>query len=117
MLEKIGVDRTSVKVVWQEGDPARRILTFCQEEDQLADHRCAETREPRPALRRTIARTVMRKADCSLMMLVSPGKQRELLKNIVVDAEDSPFVEDALQAACEMATHHGQGLGSTLYAN
>jgi len=50
----------------------------------------------------------MRKADCSLMMIVNPSVEPKQLKNIVVNAEDSPFIESALQAACQIGARQEQ---------
>jgi nucleotide-binding universal stress UspA family protein len=109
LLEKIGINPAAVTVVWKEGDPAARILQFCREEkidllvagalkrENLVQHYIG-----------TIARTMMRKADCSLMMLVNPRQQPKPLKNIVVNAEDSPFVEEALRAACTIGASQEQ---------
>jgi nucleotide-binding universal stress UspA family protein len=104
LLETAGLADQQVKVVWEEGEPADLILKVCQQEkiDLLVAG----------ALKRenlvqyyvgTIARNIMRKADCSLMMIVDPSTEPRLLKNIVVNAEDSPFIEEALQAACLIA--------------
>jgi nucleotide-binding universal stress UspA family protein len=42
----------------------------------------------------------MRKADCSLMMITNPSAEPQSIRNVVVNAEDSPFVQEALTAAC-----------------
>src|SRR5271154_4142647 len=109
LLEKTAIADSSVKIVWQEGDPADKILKVCREErvDLLVAG----------ALKRenlvqyyigSIARKMMRKADCSLMMIVNPSTEPKALKNIVVNAEDSPFVEQALQAACQIGADQDQ---------
>lgn len=51
----------------------------------------------------TIARKILRKANCSVLMLIDPSADRKGFQQIVANAEDSPFVEDALAAACDLS--------------
>ncbi len=103
MLEKVGLSEKSVEIIWEDGDPADKILKVCRREkiDLLVAG----------ALKRenlvqyyigTIARKIMRKADCSLMMIINPSAEPRPIRNVVVNAEDSPYVEEALTAACRL---------------
>jgi nucleotide-binding universal stress UspA family protein len=109
LLEKTRLSQNNINIIWQEGEPADTILTVCQQGkiDLLVAG----------ALKRenlvqyyigTIARKIMRKADCSLMMIANPSTQPKALKNIVVSAEDSSFVEEALQTACQIGADQEQ---------
>ena len=101
LLRRVGLEENDVKVVWESGDPAAQILKVCRQEkiDLLVAG----------ALKRenlvqyyigTTARKIMRKADCSLMMIINPLPEPMPVRNVVVNAEDSPYVEEALTAAC-----------------
>ena len=103
LVEKVGLSGKSVKIVWEQGDPADRILKTCQKEN--IDLLIAGALNRENLLKYyigTIARKIMRKADCSLMMITNPSLVHQSIKNIVINAEDSPFVEEALRAACRL---------------
>lgn len=93
-------------IAWQRGKPAEAILKACQENhiDLLL----------MGALRKenlvgyyvgTVARTIMRKASCSIYVLTQPSEEPRPMKNIVVNAEDSPHIGEALRVGCWMAEH------------
>jgi len=101
MLAEAGLHTADVKVLWKNGDPVKEILKACREEkidlliagalkkENLVNHYLG-----------TVARKIMRKADCSVLMITNPSVEGKSLKNIVVNAEDSPYVEPAIYAAC-----------------
>ena len=103
LLEKVGLSGTPVKVIWEQGSPAERILKVCQKEK--IDLLVAGALNREKLLKYyigTVARKIMRRADCSLMMITNPSIQHQPIKNVVVNAEDSPYVEEALTAACRL---------------
>src|SRR5258708_8265522 len=101
LLEKVGLSEKSVKVIWEEGDPADKILKICRKEEiDLLVAGALKRENLVQYYIGTIARKIMRKADCSLMMIVNPSVQPQPIRNVVVNAEDSPYVEEALSAAC-----------------
>lgn len=90
-----------VKVVWQKGKPVEQILATCKQEG--VDLILAGALKKENLLKYyigTIALKILRKADCSVLMLTDPSETPRHFKNIVVNAEDSPYVEDALATAC-----------------
>lgn len=50
----------------------------------------------------TVARKILRRAECSVLLLTNPSIQPAAFRNIVVNAENSPFVEDAIVTACHI---------------
>jgi nucleotide-binding universal stress UspA family protein len=50
----------------------------------------------------TIARKVLRKAGCAVLTIVNPTKEEKPYRNVVVSAEDSPYVKEAISAACQL---------------
>lgn len=101
MLAEAGLLSTDAKVLWKNGDPVKEILKACKEEkidlliagalkkENLVNHYLG-----------TVARKIMRKADCSVLMITNPFVEGKPIKNLVVNAEDSPYVEQAIYAAC-----------------
>lgn len=101
MLSEAGINPATSKVVWKKGDPVKEILKACREEkidlllagalkkENLVNHYLG-----------TVARKIMHKADCSVLMITNPSLESKPLKNIVVNAEDSPYAEHAIHAAC-----------------
>ncbi|HEY3403538.1 MAG TPA: universal stress protein [Ohtaekwangia sp.] len=90
-----------VKVFWLKGKPAEQILATCKKEG--VDLLLAGALKKENLLKYylgTIALKILRKADCSVLMLTDPSETPQPFRNIVVNAEDSPFVEDALATAC-----------------
>lgn len=103
LLERVGLSRESVKVVWEKGDPADKILKVCrQQEIDLLVAGALKRENLVQYYVGTIARKIMRKADCSLMMIINPSLEPKPIRNVVVNAEDSPYVMEALAAACRL---------------
>jgi len=101
MMMEAGLSDANVKVLWKKGDPVKEILKACKEEkiellvagalkkENLVNHYLG-----------TVARKIMHKADCSVLMITNPVVESKPLKNIVVNAEDSPYAKHAIYAAC-----------------
>lgn len=101
LLSNSSLDRSQTKILWREGDPADCILKVCKEEqiDLLIAGALKREKFMQHYLG-TIARKILRKANCSVLMLTDPSIEKKPFKQIVVNAEDSAYVEDALTAAC-----------------
>ena len=103
LLKDAGADPNQIKVIWEAGDPAKRILKVCH--DEKADLLIAGALKQENLVKYyigTIARKIMRKAECSVLMIHNPSLESIAFKNIVVNAEDGPFVSEALSLACQM---------------
>jgi len=103
-------DPVQVSILFRKGNPADEILKFCKEEkidlliagalkkENLIGHYIGTT-----------ARNIMRKANCSLLMITTPAVASTSFKNIVVNAEDSAYIQDAIGIACQLGKlHHAQ---------
>jgi nucleotide-binding universal stress UspA family protein len=104
LLKSAGVHEVSLHIIIEEGDPADKILQICK--SQQIDLLIAGALRKEKLLKYyigTIARKIMRKADCSVLIITEPSARPTALKNITVSAEDSPHVEDALKMACQFA--------------
>jgi len=103
LLAKVRLSEKEVIIRWEKGDPSKRILAVCREEK--VDLIIAGALKKENILKYylgTIARKILRKADCSVLLLLNPSVEPKPFKSIVVNTEDSPYVEQALMAACEL---------------
>jgi nucleotide-binding universal stress UspA family protein len=90
-----------VRVCWEQGKPSERILATCKKEnvDLLVAGALKQENLVQYYLG-TIARKILRKARCSVLMLTDPSNKPAPFRNIVVNTEDSAYVEDAVRIAC-----------------
>jgi nucleotide-binding universal stress UspA family protein len=96
-----GVD---LRVVWEPGAPADAVLKVCKQRD--IDLLVAGALKKENLVQHylgSVARKIMRKANCSVLMLVNPSATPHEYSNVVVNAEDSPFIEEAILAGCQLA--------------
>jgi nucleotide-binding universal stress UspA family protein len=103
LLQTVGI-KSVYKIVWRQGNPVKEILKACGEEqidllvagalkrEKMVNHYVG-----------SVARAIMRKADCSVYMVNNPSINPQSIQQIVVNAEDSPHVERAIALACRMA--------------
>lgn len=93
----------SVKIFWEKGKPGDRILSTCKKENiDLLVAGALKKENLVQFYLGTIARQILRKADCSVLLFTTPSATPQPFKNIVVNAEDNPFVEQALGLACNV---------------
>lgn len=105
LISDSGLAEAQVTVLWKTGDPVKQILSACKTEkidlliagalkkENLINHYLG-----------TVARKILHKADCSLLMITRPSTDETPVKNIVVNAEDSPFIDEAIWAACHWSS-------------
>jgi nucleotide-binding universal stress UspA family protein len=92
-----------VRVIWASGKPAEQILRVCKKENiDLLIAGALRKENLVQFYLGTIARKILRKADCSVLMFTDPSTSPQPIKSIVVSAEDSPYVDEAITAACEV---------------
>jgi nucleotide-binding universal stress UspA family protein len=104
LLHSAGLSgENSVRIFWETGKPSERILSTCKKEriDLLIAGALKKENLVQYYLG-TVARKILRKADCSVLLLTNPSKAPNLFKNIVVNADGSPFVEEAIITACHI---------------
>src|SRR6478609_11404187 len=104
LLQKTGLNQhNDLKIVWEKGNPADRILKTCTKErvDLLVAGALKKENMVQYYLG-TIARKILRKADCSVLMLTNPSVAATSFKNIVVNTEDTAYVEEVLTTACHI---------------
>jgi nucleotide-binding universal stress UspA family protein len=101
LIQSVTMGDLKPTVLWREGDPVKEILKICNNES--IDLLIAGALKQENLLQNyigTVARKIMRKANCSILMIQNPNEQKGPVNNIVVNAEDSPYIEDAIKVAC-----------------
>jgi nucleotide-binding universal stress UspA family protein len=102
MVQKHGLADNQFEILCEAGSPSKVILSVCKREK--IDLLIAGALQKENIIKYylgTIGRTILRKADCSVLMLMNPAEGA--LNNIVTLAEDSPYVEDAIALSCKLA--------------
>ncbi len=104
IIEKSGLTENDYKLIWENGDVEDKILEICNEEkiDLLIAG----------ALRRenivkyyigSIARTLMRQAPCSVLLLTNPDCIAKVFKKICINIDFSPLSETAARKSYMLA--------------
>jgi nucleotide-binding universal stress UspA family protein len=105
MIEKCNIDRDRMSVLWGSGDPVGVILDSCRKHqvDLLVTGALKKENLVQYYVG-TIARKVLRKAACSVLTIVNPSADATDYKNVVVNAEDSSYIKEAITTACQFTS-------------
>lgn len=99
---KLTEDNLTIR--WEKGDPATAILKVCEAESvDLLVAGALKKENLFQYYLGTIARNIMRRAHCSVLLLTQPSLEPKGFSNIVVDAEDGPFVNSSIALACRLS--------------
>lgn len=103
MISKCDVLRTRMSVIWGSGDPVNVILDSCKKHqvDLLVTGALKKENLVQYCVG-TIARKVLRKAGCSVLTIVNPSTESKPYKNVVVSAEDSSYIAEAIATSCQL---------------
>jgi nucleotide-binding universal stress UspA family protein len=104
MISRNGLRQEQFEILCEAGSPSKVILSVCKREK--IDLLIAGALQKENIIKYylgTIGRTILRKADCSVLMLTDPKEGDLTFDNIVTLAEDSPYVEQAIQVSCQLA--------------
>jgi len=103
LLATTGLEENAVKILWESGNPTDRILETCKKEriDLLIAGALKKENLVQYYLG-TVARRILRKAACSVLLLTNPSSTPQPFKSIVVNAEASPYLEDSFATACHI---------------
>lgn len=104
MLKNQGLTENQFEIICEAGSPSKVILSVCKREK--IDLLIAGALQKENIIKYylgTIGRTILRKADCSVLMLTDPKEGGLTYDNIVTLAEDSPYVEQAIALSCQLA--------------
>lgn len=103
LLSSRSIDKSRVQVQWLKGDPVSVLLDSCRHSgvDLLITGALKKENLVQYYVG-SIARKVLRRSGCSVLTIVNPSLEAKSWKNIVVNAEDSPYVEQAVRTACQL---------------
>ncbi len=92
-----GFDMQRVKIVWQKGEPAKKILSVCEKEQ--VDLLIAGAMKRENIFRYyigSVARTILRKAQCSVLVLINPDHTPKPFRKIVINGCENESLYAAL---------------------
>ena len=100
-LRELGVADDNVDIVAEPGTPATVILEACR--TRQIDLLVAGALQHEQLIQYyigSVGRTILRKAPCSVLILTDPRINRNGFRQIVMLAEDTPYLREAVTAAC-----------------
>ena len=96
LLSKHGLEGNKIKTIWEKGNPAKKIIHTCNEENvDLLVAGALKTEGFFKYYIGTIARKIIRKSNCSVLMLVDPLENPTPFDKVVINGtqqEQTPFV-------------------------
>lgn len=96
MLEKYGVNLGQTKIVWEDGKPAKKIIQVCNTEGvDLLVAGALKKEELFTYYIGSIARKIIRKASCSVLVLIEPSVTPRPFHKIVINGTQqaqTPYV-------------------------
>lgn len=105
LVKKNGLTETQFEIICEAGSPSKVILSVCKREKiDLLIAGALQKENIFKYYLGTIGRTILRKADCSVLMLTHPTEGESHWNDIVTIAENSPYIQETLDAACRIAT-------------
>jgi nucleotide-binding universal stress UspA family protein len=103
----LGIDR-EVKILWRAGDTVTTLLETCKQ--HMVDLLILGARQRENVFRYylgSIARSLCRRAKCSLLLLTEPKVSGTSFERMVIDCVDHPKTIHALNTACYFAGRVG----------
>lgn len=106
LMGKLGMDDSHYRLIWMEGDPVDTILKLCKL--NMVDLLILGALEKENVLKfylGSIARSVSRKAKCSVLLLTNPTDQPRKYKKFVVNGVENPKTVHTISTAFYLAKH------------
>ena len=104
VLEKAGLKKSDITLIWDEGDPIKQLLSHCKKEQ--VDLLVAGALKKENLLKYyigSIARKIIRKADSSVLMLINPSENPQPFKKIVINGTDGQRDLKTIKKAIKLA--------------
>jgi nucleotide-binding universal stress UspA family protein len=96
IIKKHGINNEKVKIVWEKGNPAKRIIHACKEENvDLLVAGALKTEGFFKYYIGSVARKIIRKSSCSVLMLIEPLERPKSFERVVINGtqhDHTPFV-------------------------
>lgn len=100
-LERAGIDSDKLKIFWENGDPAKKIKSVCKK--QKVDLLLAGALKKENIFKYyigSVARKILRKAQCSVLVLIDPNEKTSAFQRIVMHAGDEDGKKQTIRAGC-----------------
>ncbi|MFD2201477.1 universal stress protein [Shivajiella indica] len=96
IIKKHGISPHKVKIIWEKGNPAKRIIHACREENvDLLVAGALKTEGFFKYYIGSVARKIIRKSSCSVLMLIEPLEKPTPFERVVINGtqhDQTPFV-------------------------
>lgn len=102
LLEKHQVDLEKTKVIWKEGKPAKKIIQVCNQENvDLLIAGALKKENVFTYYIGSIARKIIRKANCSVLVLVEPSIEYTRFQKVVINGTQQAQTPEVIRRAIE----------------
>lgn len=103
ILEKYQVDLQKTKIIWREGKPVKKIIQICnQEEVDLLIAGAIKQENVFTYYIGSIARKIIRKAKCSVLMLVEPSLEPRSFDKVVINGTQQTQTPEVIKRGIEL---------------
>lgn len=104
IFQRLGIDESKVRIIWSDGDPVTTLLELCKL--NIVDLLILGAMRKENVLRYylgSVARSISRKAKCSVLLLTEPKPEGSLFKRMVVNSVESPKTIHTINTAIYFA--------------
>lgn len=98
LLDKYQINQEKTTVIWKEGKPAKQIIQVCnQEKVDLLIVGALKQENVFTYYLGSIARKIIRKAKCSVLVLIEPSLQPNPFDKVVINGTQQPQTPDVIR--------------------
>ena len=104
LLDKYSIDKNNTRVIWMDGEPIETILKLCKLNivDLLIIGALPKENIYKYYMG-SVARSISRKAKCSVLLLIKPSTESSKPKKIVVNGAENPKTIHTINTALYLA--------------
>ena len=107
LIEKLAINKQKCRVIWMEGDAVDTILKLCKL--NIVDLLIIGALEKENILKYylgSVARSISRKAKCSVLLLTKPSTDKSKPRRIIVNGVENPKTIHTVNTALYLAKHY-----------
>ena len=104
LVSSSSIDTGKLKFIWEKGNPAKKILSIGKKEN--IDLLVAGALQKESVVKfyfGSIARTLIRKSKCSILMLINPTIPSKPFKRIVINGTEGDYYAETIKHGIEIA--------------
>lgn len=108
VYQKLGIDEHNMRIIWSEGEPVDTLLQLCKL--NIVDLLVLGALEKENMLRwylGSVARTISRRAKCSVLLLLDPKPEGSVFNRIMVNGAEHPKTIHSINTAVYFGKHIG----------